>query len=316
VNAGVVASAAALVALALYLGAAVRLRRRGDTWSRWRDLAFTAGAAGVALAASAPLPGGEFTGHMAQHLLTGMLAPVPLVVARPVTLALRVLRGRTRRGLVAVARSVPARVLVCPPVAAALDVGGLWALYRSGLFAAVHDRPWAHALVHLHMLVAGVLFSAAVCQLEPLRHRYSVPVRAATLVLAGTAHAVLAKSLWAAPPPGTDFPAADLHTGAAAMYYGGDLAEIGLAVVIAARWYAAGGRSLRRAARRFGTPSESRTLFPGLRARCITRHAYGAREPYPGIEPGSPAWKAGASTASACTASYLRQDSNLEPPGS
>jgi putative membrane protein len=249
-------AAAALVALAFYLAAAVRLRRRGDAWSRWRDLAFTIGSAGVALAAAAPLPGGEFTGHMARHLITGMFAPLLLVVARPVTLALRALRGRTRRELVAVARSAPAGVLVCPPVAAALDVGGLWVLYRSGLFAAVHDRPWAHALVHLHIFVAGVVFSAAVCQLEPLRHRYSVTLRAATLVLAGTAHAVLAKSLWAAPPPGTAFSAADLHTGASAMYYGGDLAEIGLAVVIAVRWYAAGGRSLRRAQR--GNPSVAR----------------------------------------------------------
>jgi hypothetical protein len=90
--------------------------------------------------------------------------------------------------------------------------------------------------------------------------------------------------------------------------------------------------------RRHRAPSESRSLFPGVRARCITCHAHGAGagapsgwldsnqrppgskpgahsklrhipcgrrgrpEPYPGFEPGSPAWKAGASTASACTA--------------
>jgi putative membrane protein len=241
------AATGALIVLALYTSGAARLRRRGDAWPWWRDLSVTLGSAGIAVAALAPLPGGEFTAHMLQHLIVGMLAPLLLVLARPVTLALRALPpGRTRRGLVAVGRSGPATALVFPPAAASLDVGGLWLLYRTHLFAATHDHPWPHGLIHLHVLTAGVLFSAAICQLDPLRHRYSVPFRSATLVAAGTVHAVLAKSLWVTPPPGTAFSPADLHTGAELMYYGGDLAEIGLAVVIAAQWYAAGGRDLRR----------------------------------------------------------------------
>jgi putative membrane protein len=239
------AAADASAAVALYVAAALRLRRRGDAWPWWRDLSFATGGAGIAAAALAPPPG--FTGHMLQHLIIGMLAPLLLVLARPVTLALRALPpGRTRRGLLTVARSAPVSLLLYPPVAATLDVGGLWALYRTRLFAATHDHPWAHALVHLHVLFAGLLFSAAICQLEPLRHRYPVTFRAATLVAAGAAHAVLAKSLWVTPPPGTAFSPADVHTGAELMYYGGDLAEIALAVVVAAQWYAAGGRALRR----------------------------------------------------------------------
>jgi putative membrane protein len=237
----------ALIAAALYLAAAVRLRRRGDAWPGWRSLSFATGC--VALAA--PSPGGPFTAHMVEHLVMGMFAPLLLVSARPVTLLLRALpTGRFRRALVAGARSRPAAVLVFPPVAAVLDVGGLWVLYRTGLFAAAHDDPWLHALVHLHVCVAGVLFSAAICQLDPVRHRSSFVLRASTLVAAGAAHAVLAKSLWAVPPPGTAFSPADLRRGAEVMYYGGDLAEIGLAVVIAVGWYAAGGRTLRRSRRR------------------------------------------------------------------
>jgi putative membrane protein len=237
----------ALIGAALYVAAAVRLRRRGDAWPGWRSLSFVTGCAAIA----APPPGGPFTAHMVQHLAMGMFAPLLLVSARPVTLLLRALpAGRLRRSLVAVARSRPAAVLVFPPVAAVLDVGGLWVLYRTGLFAATHDEPWLHALVHLHVFAAGVLFSAAVCQVDPLRHRSSFLLRASTLVTAAAAHAVLAKSLWAVPPPGTAFSPADLHTGAEVMYYGGDLAEIGLAVVIAMGWYAAGGRSLRRSRRR------------------------------------------------------------------
>jgi putative membrane protein len=123
-------------------------------------------------------------------------------------------------------------------------VGGLWILYRTRLFASTHDHPWLHGLVHLHVLMAGVVFSASICRLDPMRHRSSFTARGATLVVAGTAHGVLAKSLWVTPPPG--FSATDLHAGAELMYYGGDVAEIALAVVMAAQWYAAGGRALRR----------------------------------------------------------------------
>lgn len=237
----------ALAGAVLYLAAAVRLRRRGDAWPWWRSLSFATGCAAIAAVPA----GATFPAHMVQHLVVGMFAPLLLVSARPVTLLLRALpAGRIRRALVAVARSAPAAVLMFPPVAALLDVGGLWVLYRTGLFAATHDDPWLHALVHLHVLVAGVLFSAAICGLDPLRHRASFLLRASTLVAAGAAHAVLAKSLWVAPPPGTAFSPADLHTGAEVMYYGGDLAEIGLAVVIAVGWYAAGGRTLHRSRRR------------------------------------------------------------------
>ncbi|MET9833669.1 hypothetical protein ABZ078_31185 [Streptomyces sp. NPDC006385] len=37
--------------------------------------------------------------------------------------------------------------LVFPPPAALLDVGGLWLLYRTGLFAAMRHEPWLHAAV-------------------------------------------------------------------------------------------------------------------------------------------------------------------------
>ncbi|MEO3785083.1 cytochrome c oxidase assembly protein [Actinocorallia sp. B10E7] len=238
-------------AVAAYLAAAARLRRRGDAWPWLRDLSFTTGGTAVATAAAAQLPGGQFTSHMLQHLLVGMAGPLLLVLARPVTLVLRVLPpGRTRRTLLAVVQSRLAAVLVCPPVAALIDFGGLWMMYRTPLLAATHDRPWVHALLHLRVFAAGMLFTTALCRLDPMRHRYSLALRAGTLVVASAAHAVLAKSLWASPPPGLVFPAADLRTGALLMYYGGDLVEVGLALVIVLGWYAETGRSLSRERRR------------------------------------------------------------------
>ncbi|MFI8195358.1 cytochrome c oxidase assembly protein [Streptomyces sp. NPDC085942] len=245
--------AGALSATAFYLLAAARLRRRGDGWPRWRGVSFTAGGAGAAWAAVGPLPGGPFTAHMVQHLIVGMAAPLLLVGARPLTLALRALTpGATRRGLLALAHSRAAAWLVFPPLAALLDVGGLWLLYRTGLFAAMRHEPWLHAAVHAHVLAAGLLFTFAVGQLDPVRRRRSVVLRGATLLAAGAAHSVLAKTLYAAEPPGTAFTAADLHTGAQVMYYGGDLAEAALAVVVAASWYRATGRAWTRGRRTAG----------------------------------------------------------------
>ncbi|MEV4101691.1 cytochrome c oxidase assembly protein [Nonomuraea sp. NPDC049649] len=243
----------AVLAAVVYLVAAHRLRRRGNDWPWPRQASFTAGAALIAAAVAVPVPGGPFTVHMAQHLLAGMFAPVLLVAGRPLTLALLVLRpGRPRRRLLAVAHSRPAGWLAAPAVAVTLDLGGLWLLYRTPLLAATGRNPWLHAAVHLHVIAAGTLFAFAVCQLDPVRRRWGLPWRVGALLAGGAAHAVLAKTLYAVPPPGTAYDPADLRAGAQLMYYGGDLAELALAAVVAAGWYAAAGRAHRRARRREG----------------------------------------------------------------
>ncbi|GGW99830.1 membrane protein [Streptomyces malachitofuscus] len=251
--AGLVIAVASLVAAVLYVSAAVRLRRRGDAWPWWRDVSFTAGGAGPAWAAVGPLPDGPFTGHMVQHLIVGMTTPLLLVLARPLTLLLRTLApGAGRRRLLSLAHSRGAGVLLFPPWAALLDVGGLWLLYRTEVFATSRHVPWLNALIHTHVLAAGLLFTFAVCLLDPVRRRYGLLVRGATLLAVGAAHAVLARSMYAVGPPGTDFTAADLRTGAQVMYYGGDLVEAALATVLAGSWYAATGRAERRRCRARG----------------------------------------------------------------
>jgi putative membrane protein len=242
------AAATALLAAAAYLSAAHRLRRRGDAWPRTRDASFTAGGLMVAWAVLGAAPGGPFTAHMTRHLVVGMAAPLLLVLARPLTLALRSLpAGRVRRGTLTIAHARPVRALLFPPTAALVDIGGLWLLYRTELFAATHHHPLPHAVTHAHVLAAGLLFTFTVCQLDPVRRRWSLAVRGGALLAVGAAHAALAKSLYAAPPPGTAFTAGDLHTGARLMYYGGDLVEIALAVTLAVQWY--------RTTRRRGAPA-------------------------------------------------------------
>ncbi|GFM95306.1 hypothetical protein Sfulv_01170 [Streptomyces fulvorobeus] len=256
----------AAVSAAAYWFAAGRLWRRGDMWPRWRTVSFTAGCTGVAWSAISTPPGPPFTAHMIEHLLLGMAAPLLLVLARPLPLALRILPPAPRRGLLRLAQARPVGWLVFPPLAALIDLGGLWLLYRTELFALTHHHPLWNAVVHAHVLAAGLLLTFSVCQLEPVHRRWSLPLRGVTLLAAGAAHAVLAKSLYGSPPPATAFATADLHTGAQVMYYGGDLVEAALGAVLAASWYQATGRA-RAHRRRRSVAGRTPRAATGLRSR-------------------------------------------------
>ncbi|MCI3927822.1 cytochrome c oxidase assembly protein [Streptomyces sp. AN091965] len=272
---GPVAATLALLTAFAYLLAAARLRRRGDAWPRHRDASFAAGSTALAYALTGPLPGGPFTAHMSQHLTLAMAAPLLLVLARPFTLALRTLPpGPARRALLATARSRLVTWLLFPPLTAVWDLGGLWLLHRTGLLATSHHQPLLNAAIYVHVLVAGSLFTFTVCQLDPVRHRWSPAWRGTTVLAAGWAHAVLAKSLYTAPPPGTTFTPTDLHTASQLMYYGGDLAEIALATVLATQWYATTGRTYRRTPR--VTLPDTTT---GQRAAAALRNRPGGSQP-------------------------------------
>ncbi|MEU0407547.1 cytochrome c oxidase assembly protein [Streptomyces griseorubiginosus] len=253
-----VVAGAALLGTVVYLVAAGRLRRRGDPWSPGRDASFAAGGGVTAWATLGEVWGGPFTQHVVRHLVVAMAAPLLFVAARPLTLALRSLGpGGARRSLVALAHSAPVGLLLFPPLAALLDVGGLWLLYRTELFAATAHRPLPHGLVQAHMAAAGVLFTFAVCGLDPVRHRWGLAVRGTTLLVAGAAHGALARTLYAGPPPGAGFAPEDLRQGAQWMYYGGDLVEAGLAVLMGTAWYAAAGRVRARRRRRGSAAGEA-----------------------------------------------------------
>ncbi|MWA15857.1 cytochrome c oxidase assembly protein [Streptomyces sp. BA2] len=233
-----------------YVAAARQLRRRGDRWPLPRDAAVCAGGAALIVSVAAPWDQWPpFTGHMAAHLGTGMIAPLLFVLGRPVTLALRALPVGPRRRLLSCVRSRPAALLVWPPLAALMHITGLWAVYRTPVMAAAHHRPWLDTLVSVHLLASGVLFAFAVLALDPLRHRAGFALRGGALLAASAAHGILAKSLYAAGPPGTSFTTADLHLASYVMYYGGDVVGVALAVLLCHQWYAAEGRALVRASR-------------------------------------------------------------------
>lgn len=235
--------AAVLLLPAAAYGRAVRVRRG---WPRWRTVSLLAGLLMVVIAVSPPLQAAGHTdlnAHMAQHLLIGMFAPLALVLAAPATLLLGVLPVAARRRTAAVLRSRPLHVIAHPATAALLDVGGLHLLYLTPLYRLARDVPLVHVLVIVHVGLAGYLFAWSIAGPDPAPRRPGTGVRVAVLIAAGAAHGHLAKLLYAGAterPPGVGASAAEVQAAAQLMYYGGSLAELGLAIALF------GGRFVRR----------------------------------------------------------------------
>ncbi|GAA4431784.1 cytochrome c oxidase assembly protein [Georgenia halophila] len=258
---------ASVVAAGLAGGYLVLLRRRPTalrTWPTWRTGAWLTGTAviavGLVLAGSGA---GDHRVHMAAHLALGMYAPLALVLGAPVRLLLGSLGHASRLRVTALLASGVVRALSHPVMAAVLNVGGMFVLYLSPLYAASAEHAGLHLLVIGHFILAGYLYTWAIAGPDPAPHRPSLVVRAAVLVAAAGAHAFLAKLLYARagelagahPGHGTAAGAdvVGLEAAARLMYYGGDVAEILLALLLFGVWYR------RRAGRHQGrAPSRSR----------------------------------------------------------
>ncbi|MGR8008867.1 cytochrome c oxidase assembly protein [Streptomyces hypolithicus] len=259
---GVLLPAAALaVTGACYLLLAARARRRNPRagWSWWRTGFFLAGIALLALALLppvAPYAHGDFRGHMLQHLLIGMYAPLALVLGAPVTLLLRTLPARRARRFSRALRSRPLRPLAHPVTALALSVGSLGVLYLTPLYDALAAQPGAHWPLHAHFLLSGCLFAWAVAGPDPAPARPGVVPRLVVLGVAIAAHATISQLMYGGFLIDVTAPVAEVQGGAEIMYYGGDIAELLLAVALVATWRpAAAARGPRRPAATAAAPA-------------------------------------------------------------
>jgi putative copper resistance protein D len=179
-------------------------------------------------------------------LLTMVAAPL-LVLGAPVTLALRVSRGRTRRRLTRVLHSPPLRVIGHPLVAWVLFTMSLYALYFSPLFDLSLRQPLVHDLVHLHFLAAGLLFWWPVVGLDPSRWRLPHIARLGFVFLMVPFHAflgvaimnsgrVLAPTLESFQRTWGPTPLADQQTGGAILWGAGDLIALAAVLGILISW--------------------------------------------------------------------------------
>src|SRR5215207_1366581 len=240
-----------LLAVAIaYLQGRRRLAADGIGWPARRTVYFLSGIAAIALALLSPIEAYDtalFSVHVVQHMLLTMAAAPLLALGAPVTLALRVARGRTRRRLTRVLHSPPLRVVGHPLVAWVVFTLSLYALYFSPLFDLTLRQPLVHDLVHLHFLAAGLLFWWPVVGLDPSRWRLPHIARLGFVFLMVPFHAFLGVAIMnsgrvLAPTLATfqrtwgPTPLADQQTGGAILWGAGDLIALAAVLGVLISW--------------------------------------------------------------------------------
>lgn len=224
-----------------YLLAGLWQGRRHAGWPLWRLASFTTGSALLVVALSPPLMSLghiDLRVHMAQHLMLGMFAPIALMLGKPVTLLLRSVPVTVARGITALLGSLPARLLTHPVTALLLDVGGLYLLYLTPLYQLSLADPAVHVLLHLHFILAGYLFCWAIAGPDPAPHRAGFRIRLVVLFLATAAHSILGKVMYGyGYPRDVGYALSEIEAAGQLMYYGGNLAEMALALLFFAGWF-------------------------------------------------------------------------------
>jgi putative membrane protein len=239
-----------LAAAVAYLKARNHLVADGVAWPARRTAYFLSGVAAIALALLSPIEAYDtvlFSVHVSQHMLLTMVAAPLLALGAPVTLALRVAKGRTRRRLTRVLHSPPLRVVGHPLVAWVLFTLSLYGLYFSALFDLTLRNPLVHDLVHLHFLGAGLLFWWPVVGLDPSRWRLPHIARLLFVFLMVPFHAflgvaimnsgrVLAPTLESFQRSWGPTPLADQQVGGAILWGAGDLIALGAVLGVLVSW--------------------------------------------------------------------------------
>lgn len=222
------------------LGAFV-LWQEKKKWNQWRTASFVSGCLTIVLCFSPAMVDfahHSFRGHMLQHLLLGMLAPIQLVLGAPVLLALQ---GLPRKGAKVLSRILSSRffhAITHPVLALVLNSGGMYALYLTPLYNKLHNSASLHLVVHLHFLAAGYLFTWVLIGPDPAARRPKLPARVIALFFSITAHAYLGKLMFAYSYPRNSIHSeTEIQAGARMMYYGGDLVELILIIALFMLWY-------------------------------------------------------------------------------
>jgi putative copper resistance protein D len=205
-----------------------------------------------------------FAPHMVQHMLLTMVAPVFLSLGAPVTLALRTLPQRPRRGLLSLLHSRLAAVLSFPLVGWVMFVASPFALYFTGWYEATLDSALLHELLHVHFLLVGCLFFWPLLGVDPVPGRRSYPLRMLLVALTLPFHAFLGVSIMSVTRDGGSLIAPDhylgLHPlreavfqqelGGALLWASGDLVGLLFLGVLLTQWMRASEREAAREDRR------------------------------------------------------------------
>ena len=206
-----------------------------------------------------------FSAHMTLHMTISMVAPILLVLAAPVTLALRALKPRPdktlgpREMVLGLVHSRFLRVLANPIVAAALFFGSLVVFYYSPLFELALRTHTGHVLMVTHFLLTGYLFAWVLIGVDPGPPKWSPSLRLLVLFATISFHAffgvalttgttLLAPSFFEQLRPAVARPTcSSTSTTRGAVAWGiGELPTLLLALLVAAAWVRTDAAETRR----------------------------------------------------------------------
>ncbi len=255
-----------LGALALSVIAWLLLTRRvaqahpGHPHPLWRELAFLAGLATLAVALTSPIEAYEgelFSVHMLQHMLLELVAAPLLLLGAPATLALRAASPSVRTRLLAFLHSRIVSVLSFPLLAWVLFAAVNWGWHFSSLYNDALENSWLHDIQHLSFLAVALLFWWPVVGADPSRWRLPHPVRLFYLFLAMPQNSFLGIALMSAPTAlyphylsnlrdWGPTPAVDQSVGGMLMWAGGDVVFLLAMGFVVAAWVRAEDRRTAR----------------------------------------------------------------------
>ncbi|MFJ8237852.1 cytochrome c oxidase assembly protein [Ureibacillus sp. NPDC094379] len=207
-------------------------------WPLYRILCWIFGVLCIAVSLIGPIADRAHTNfnvHMYTHLLLGMLGPLFIAFSAPTTLLLRTLPTNYARLISKVLKSTLVRMVSHPITASILNIGGLWLLYTTNLYSAMHDSKLLYFFIHLHVFLAGYLFTISLLYIDPTAHRTSFRIRATVLVLSMAGHSVLSKWIYAHPPTGVQ--TSEAQQGGVTMYYVGDLIDLVIVIAICYQYF-------------------------------------------------------------------------------
>jgi cytochrome c oxidase assembly factor CtaG len=255
-----------VLGLVLYAWGVVRLRRRGDAWSVGRSVAFLLGVLLIGVTMCTRLNDYGmvmFSVHMVQHMVISMVAPILLLLAAPVTLALRALpvaaRGHKgpRELLLALLHSRFMVVVSHPAFTIPLFIASLYGLYFTPIFDLLMRSSTGHIVMMVHFLAVGLLFFWPIIGVDPGPHRPGYLMRMLELFAGMPFHAFFGIALMMASEPMINaykHPAASLgidalsdQTAAGGIAWGfSEVPSVLVLIALVYQWYRSDQRQAKR----------------------------------------------------------------------
>lgn len=257
----------ALSAVIVYLRWVARLRARGDHWPVGRTILWVLGMVVFFWATSGgPAVYGHvlLSAHMIEHMVLMLVVPVFLVVAGPVTLAVRALPRRTdgsrggREWLLGLVQSRWAQFFANPLVAAANFAGSMYLFYFTELFRLSLESYVGHLAMVVHFSLAGYMFLNGMIGIDPGPARLAYPMRLVLLFATMAVHAFFGVALtldtallvpeWFGLLGRSWGPSAldDQRTAGAIVWGISELPMLAVAIILAVSWTRADERTAKR----------------------------------------------------------------------